>query len=220
MKKKKIETRTASISLGIPASDNTVELVEKIETVHNLPISKENDLKHSIPAGTKFFYKIQATKNNSDYSYEEAGVGFVKKNRKKKFLVRETVFYYYNPVDGFLSARSGRVKGITLADGEHLLVTTDIPEDYKRLFSIKNSVMCCTDIYTPTPVELQNKTLLGKLGDIIQSIDKYELWSILSEFKESESLKPVKGSIRYNDKDECFEGFDGERWRALMWGEK
>jgi hypothetical protein len=220
MKKKKIETRTASVSLGIPTPDKTVELLEKIDTAHNLPIPKESDLKHNIPLGVKFFYKIQSTKNNSDYSYEECGVGYLKKARNKKFLVREKIFYYYNDVDGFLSARSGTIKQITPQDGEHLLVTTDIPSDYKRLFSIEDSVMCCTDLYTPTPVQLQNKTLLGKLGDIIQSIDKYELWSILSEHKDKESLKPVKGSIRYNKKDECFEGYNGERWRALMWGEK
>ena len=66
------------------------------------------------------------------------------------------------------------------------------------------------------PVELQNKTVLGRLNNVIQSIDQNELWTILLD----DNKNPVKGSIRYNDKDECFEGYDGEQWRSLMWGEK
>jgi len=26
--------------------------------------------------------------------------------------------------------------------------------------------------------------------------------------------------IRYNKRDKCFEGYNGKKWRALLWGEK
>lgn len=219
MKKKKIETRNSSISLAIPSNDNLVELIDKPDSRFYFNLPQDLDLKN-LSLNTKFFYKIRSTSNEIEYDYEESGVGYIKKKNNKRFLVRDFVFSYYNKKEGFSSARNGKVREIEISDNEYLVVTSEIPDDYKRLFSIENSVMCCTDKFTPTPVELQNKTLLGKLNNIIQSIDKYELWSILSEHKDKESLKPVKGSIRYNNDKDCFEGYTGDQWRTLMWGDE
>lgn len=212
-----METRNGSVSVGIVAKNNKdVILVNKKESPYYRSLPKEADLKHSMPNKTKFFYKIQATKNEVDFSYEEDGVGHIEKKGKNKILVRDRAFYYYSKKEGLSRARNDKVNNILCSEDEYLIVSTSIPDDYKKLFSIENSVMCCTDTFCPTPVELQEGTLLGKLDDIIQSIDQNELWSILLK----NNRKPVEGSIRYNKKDKCFEGYTGEQWRALMWGEK
>jgi hypothetical protein len=217
MKKNKIETRSASVSVGTVANNKKdVILINKPDSPYYGSLPKEADLKHNIPLKTKFFYKIQSTKNEVDFSYEETGVGHIEKKGKNKILVRDRAFYYYSKKEGLSRARNGKINSILHPEDEYLVVSTSIPEDYKKLFSIENSVMCCTDAFCPTPVELQDGTLLGKLNDIIQSIDQNELWTILLQ----NNRKPVEGSIRYNKRDKCFEGYTGEQWRALMWGDE
>jgi hypothetical protein len=215
MKKQKLTTSTNATSLAkIQATSKDLILTDGLlPGVGEIP--KEYDLKHAIPKRQKFFYTAYTTIDGRDRIYQEFGVGVVFKKNNQFFLEREYVFLTATQNHG-PEAQNGTVGRIKQPDGVLLVVTTATPNNYKNLFAIENSVMCCSDRFTPMPVELQNKTLLGRLNNIIQSIDQNELWTILLD----NNKKPVKGSIRYNNTDECFEGYDGERWRALMWGEE
>ena len=97
-----------------------------------------------------------------------------------------------------------------------LFLQTYIPEDYRELFSKPNTLLATEVAGCPSPVELQDHTLLGRLNGTIQSIDQQELWSLILK----NTSTPVEGMIRYNKDEKKFEGFDGKRWRSLKWGDE
>jgi len=162
-----------------------------------------------------FFYTATLYSDN-EIDTQEVGVGeLYSKGRAKdrKFYLRREKSLYI-----ITSKSQNKTRGEIheFKSGQTIIIETYIPQIFNDLFVKPFSIPCSIDAHLPTIVELQENCLVGRLDDIIQSIDQNELWSILL----NNTKKPVKGSIRYNDKDECFEGFDGELWRALMWGEK
>lgn len=190
----------------------------------NLELVGENtgdqfDLKNNI-AKTKqpepIFYRLFIIEGE-DTVYQEFGVGYTYLYKKKPHFYRDELLKGWSKNSGQIDNR--KPKRLKQPVGHKIFVQTGTPESYKDMLSIPNSVLCCSDPHKPLAVELQDKTLLGRVDDIIQSIDKYELWSILSEYVD-DNLIPAVGSIRFNPVDSCFEGYDGERWRSLMWGEK
>ena len=170
----------------------------------------------AIPLERNFFYHIKLTENERTYSYEEFGVGkFYAQGLKQDsiFFRREYVFIYD---DGISKGRPhlGNPPDLPDDDGKFVILNST-PSNIRELLVSENSVICSTDKFTATPVELQDNTLLGRLDNIIQSIDQNELWSMLLK----DNDRPARGSIRFNEEDDCFEGYDGEQWRAFMWGE-
>ena len=167
--------------------------------------------------GENFFYT--ATQNiEGQLLAQEVGVGSIySKGRgksKTSYLRREISILFKN------SRSSFRTKGELhdfLTD-KKIIIETYIPENINELFVKANSIPCSIAPHTPTLVELDENCLVGRKNDIIQSIDRDELWSILTN-EEKWPSNPTKGSIRYNNQDNCFEGYDGQKWRALMWGE-
>lgn len=184
-------------------------------TLKLLRLHPEPDLS-DIPLERNFFYQIKQTKNERIYSYEEFGVGKFYAELNSIFFRREYVFIYD---DGISRGRPnlGNAPELPEDDNESkFVILNSTPSSVRELLVSENSVICSTNKFTATPIELQDNTLLGRLDNIIQSIDQNELWSILLK----DNQDPVKGSIRFNDKDGCFEGYNGERWRTLMWGEE
>jgi len=210
MKKKLFQTQVAAASAAVPVPGTVnFELIDK-EIPTNPP-----SLGDSLKNGSHFFYLARITRDFKKFRFSEYGYASVKKLKSKTTINRlDSLYCVYE--SGLPEKTGGQINKIKLQEGETLLVSTFVPNDLKSLFVIPNSALCCSDKYKPTPIELQNNTLLGMYENVIQSIDQNELWSILL----NNNKKPVEGSIRYNKKDKCFEGYTGERWRALMWGEE
>jgi len=158
-----------------------------------------------------FFYELVQYKDGPrqpDNELEiERGIGCIKLERKKPTLKRITPL---SSIDGPIT------RHIEFPSNKNLFIQTYIPRDYRDLFSSPNTVLATEVAGCPSPVELQDHTLLGRLNGTIQSIDQQELWSILLK----NTRKPTMGMLRYNKKDKIFEGHDGKQWRALSWGEK
>ena len=198
------------MSVGVKKTETKdVEIV--FDTLKNFPEPE----KSAIPVGQNFFYQIKQTKNERHFPYIESGLGEFYKKGRKIFFRREYVFFIEEPDTAF-KPRFGNPPKLQELEGHKFILLKYLPENYKNILASKNSVLCSTEPFTPTPVELQDNTLLGKLDNIIQSIDQNELWSILLK----NNKKPVEGSIRYNKKQKCFQGYDGKEWRTLMWGEE
>ena len=193
MKKQKLTTATNATSLAKIQSSNQ----ELVLTDDQLPgygdIPKKHDLKHCIPKRQKFFYTAYVLDEELKREYQEFGVGFVYKKSGTFFLSRDYLFSIITKNHGIENI-NGKPREIKQPSNHKLVVTTATPNNYKNLFAIENSVMCCSEQFTPMPVELQNKTVLGRLNNVIQSIDQNELWTILLD----DNKNPVKGSIRYN----------------------
>lgn len=207
--KEKNKTETL-ISVGVAkTATKDVEIV--FDTLRKYPEPQ----KSAIPVGQNFFYQIKQTKDERHFSYSESGIGEFYKKRNKIFFRREYVFWVERDGTSFKPTR-GNVPNLENIEDHKFILLKYLPKDYKNILASKNSVICSTEPFTPTPVELQDNTLLGKLDNIIQSIDQNELWSILLQ----NNKKPVEGSIRYNKKQKYFQGYDGKEWRTLMWGEE
>ena len=215
MKKQKLTTATNATSLAkVQTGSNELILTEE-DLPGFGPIPKEHDLKHSLPKRQKFFYTAYTVDESGNRAYQEFGVGFVYKKSGQFYLSRDYIFSTITNTHGVDNSNT-KPRLIKQPVGHTLIVTTATPNNYKNLFAIDHSVLCCETAFNPMPVELQNKTLLGRLNNIIQSIDQNELWTILLD----DNKKPVKGSIKYNNDKQCFEGYDGERWRTLKWGDE
>lgn len=165
---------------------------------------------------TPFFYRILII-DGEDTIYQEFGVGYVYKVAGNARLRREKVLESWSAASG--EGDSKKPKRIKAPRGSRIFVTTGTPSNYKDMFVHPNSVLCCSDPDRPLSVELQDNTLLGRFEDTIQSIDKSELWTILTDYTDEQVL-PATGSIRFNPVDSRFEGYDGTRWRPLMWGKE
>ena len=161
--------------------------------------------------GELFFYEITEYKDGPrqpDNQYLiERGIGAIKKRGKSFYLTRFTPL---SSIDGPIS------RNIQFTPNKKLFIQTYIPEDYRELFSTPNTVLATEVAGCPSPVELQDYTVLGRLNGTIQSIDQQELWSILL----ANTRKPVEGMVRYNKRGKHFEGYDGKQWRALKWEEE
>ena len=158
-----------------------------------------------------FFYELIEYKERlrqPDNELEiERGIGFIQIVDDVPRLNRVTPL---SSIDGPIT------KHVQFTEDKKLFLQTYIPKDYIELFSSPNTILATEVAGCPSPVELQDHTLLGRLNGTIQSIDQQELWSLILK----NTQKPIQGMIRYNKRDKCFEGYDGKRWRALMWGEK
>ncbi len=196
----------------VKTTTRDVEIV--FDTLNTFPEPEQS----AIPIGQNFFYQIKETKDERHFSYVESGIGEFYKEKNKIFFKREYVFSIASNKESSENYKpfQGKPPKIEQEPDSKLILTRYLPESYQQILASKNSVLCSTEPFTPTPVELQDNTLLGKLNNIIQSIDQNELWSILLK----NNRKPVEGSIRYNKKQKCFQGYDGKQWRTLMWGEE
>ena len=65
-------------------------------------------------------------------------------------------------------------------DADYCILVPTIPKSYTDCLCLDNSVLCSIESHLPSPVELQEGTLLGRLDDRIQSIDAQELRQILN----------------------------------------
>ena len=124
--------------------------------------------------GELFFYRLveyDKPKRQPDNELEaECGIGSIKKDGHTYILERDTVL---SSIDGPSSTPT------KFTHNKKLFLHTYVPEDYRLLFSIPNTVLATEVAGCPSPVELQNNTLLGRLNGTIQSVDRSELLEIL-----------------------------------------
>lgn len=158
-----------------------------------------------------FFYQLieykEAMRQPDNEIEIERGIGYIQ-------IVDDTP--HLNRVTPLSSIDGPITRHIDFPVNKKLFLQTYIPEDYRELFSKPNTLLATEVAGCPSPVELQDHTLLGRLNGTIQSIDQQELWSLILK----NTPTPVEGMIRYNKDEKKFEGFDGKRWRSLKWGDE
>ena len=224
-------------------------------------LSEDNLLQNIIPVKRNFYYtieKVSCRTREQTCLLRETGYGEIYKKGRSFFLKREITLKFFDGNDEYNIRPSAKHN---FYPDDILLIKSALPDNYINIFAYPYSVLCSIESFTPTPVELEEKTLLGRLNDEIQSIDKDELRSILtdgniisavSETKDDINLnskyinlindnanlvspvitakpvhnnskkpdKPQRGSIIFNTDENCFEGYDGRRWRKLKWGDE
>ena len=123
----------------------------------------------------------------------ETGIGELGSSEDKIILNREHVFEqsledeFYTPVtsESFLKFDSD----------SYLILTTYIPTDYIQLCSQEHAVICTTDPFAPTPVELSTNTVLGRADGNIEALDSTEIHKILGYTDPTEAVKSYTDSL-------------------------
>lgn len=141
-------------------------------------ILQDRLLLSDIPLNTNFFYFIQQYDGDNVIA-SERGVGELQEVDGSLRLIRERAISYY---DGTYSATSR--PGVFYFFNPaypHLTVQSYIPERYIDTLHSPHSVLCSIEGCVPSPVELEDNTLLGRMDDRIQSIDGDELRQIITD---------------------------------------
>jgi len=113
----------------------------------------------------------------------EASVARIIKEKRKSVLERLTVLYFSTFEDGNENRQSclpGKLFPFESIDNEYLVAYPFIPSKVEDCLPLDNSVLCSVDPFMPAPVNLEERTLLGRLDNRIQSIDAHELRQILN----------------------------------------
>ena len=143
-------------------------------------LPEDISLRKSFDLETEFFYTIEnfdseeiKTRKLAQY---ERGLAHIEKSGNKLVLVRDVsietkeILQNCGTSDGFLK----------FPDETYLVVGSYIPNNYQDLYIQDNSVVCSTAPRTPSPVEIQENSLLGRLEGEIQSVSSSELALILT----------------------------------------
>jgi len=123
-----------------------------------------------------FFYEITeyktATKSPDNIYQIERGIGTLKEDGQKLYIDRT------RPLSNEMGSTH---KFCDFTEGKKLFVSTYVPKDYRELFSLPNTILATEVAGCPSPVEMQEKTLLGRLNGTIQSIDQSEFVEFISD---------------------------------------
>ncbi len=200
MKNKQVHARHSLYSPVRRLKDGTLELAKaefshKTESPYAGALSDEFSIVSEMPVNVNFFYQVEQY-NNKKIVFAEKGLGEIITLDGRKLLQREYAFEAYNPTEltTVFKPMGGKPCNIP-EDFNFGILKTYVPSDYIKIFAEANSVLCSEGKFNPTPVPLEEETLLGRLDGRIQSIDKDELKFILGEnikIAVEESKSPLK----------------------------
>jgi len=179
-------------------------------------IQEEHSLRQVINPDVEFFYTIEncdsTDVNSRKVIHVERGLAHVERDKEDFFLVRDVILEALQQGDDDL---------VTLEDGSldfpddtYLIVGSYIPANYIELYYKEHSVICSTEPLTPSPVEISENSLLGRLDGEIKSIDSKDLSFILTPDYVVNSLKdnndPILVATKHfemlNDKSKLLTG--------------
>ena len=188
--------------------DGKIELLDvsflrrdKANSVHHDWMKEEDSLRLLMDLGVNFYYTLEEVTKvrgvKKELLCEERGIGSIKKVRNKFYL--ERLF----PIQSIIKSdvgidRSPKTRFLEFENDHYLIVGSYIPQNWLHLYAPPNSVVCSTTSLSPSPVEIDDNCLLGRLNGQIQSIDKQELGLILGYEHVITSLSNTKSPILVN----------------------
>jgi len=188
--KNKIKLDSYAINLGCALENSKdIQLVENGD--ENL--RKANSWIRSISHGfnhivdfdnqSVFFYKIEqfSSGQNSSRIVEvaEKGVGLLKKIGDTAYLERKKSIYRSFDDADFTKQPSDTP--IAFNPDKILIITTYIPDSTMDFYVFEDVVMCSSDEFTPSPVYMEENSVLGKEEDNIKPLSGIALANIMGE---------------------------------------
>jgi hypothetical protein len=141
-------------------------------------LTSDCEFKNVVGTNYRCYYSLEQILNNETVLHER-GVGSIVKRRKSFFLEREFPVVWGDnsktavPVRDIAKPTNFNVPG-------HLRVSSVIPPTYIEALASPYSVVASIHPFNPTPVEIEENSLLGRIGDVIQSVDMDELREMIS----------------------------------------
>lgn len=181
----KIRNKNFVVSPGI-AKNNVIKLLDVKQFKHTGShftgyIQEEDSLRRTFDKDTSFFYTLE-TFDNTDINSrklnrQEKGLAHVKKVGKDLVLIREVALSTNEQGQDTPRDEKGFFE---LPDDSYVVIGSYIPTNYIDLFYRKHSILCSTDELSPSPIELEKNSLLGRLEGEVQSLNSDDISLILS----------------------------------------
>jgi hypothetical protein len=159
-------------------------------------------------------YSVQKFPSADKCERYENGLGLIVKKKGIYYLERKISLRKF---DGIATHNGPFIDLMNFYEQDYVLVSCYIPEKYNESLILPHSVLCSIEPFIPSPVHLEEKTLLGRLDGRVQSIDSDELREIMGPLVITKNGVDQEGSLRWNSNQKCFEGFDGSKWRKMRW---
>jgi hypothetical protein len=204
-----------------------VKETEKLSGVHSNYVISENLLQNNILPGENFCYHLE----DKDGNYE-IGFGEIVKEGRRFYLEREKPLWNgKKSKDGNVDRNRSRAP--FSFSGEAPLFLYTLAPNFEDCFAYPNSVLCSSKPLHPSPVEMQDNTLLGCKDGAVQSVDGSEFLEMFGELivnnlnekalvlssirlkPTNRMLNPVRGTIIYNNDTNRIEFYNGQDWSAL-----
>tara|TARA_R110002051_G_scaffold4447_2_gene23663 strand:+ start:732 stop:1565 length:834 start_codon:yes stop_codon:yes gene_type:complete len=156
-------------------------------------------LRDAYKIGIRFFYNLQQFRRDSprienSVYFAEQGVGYIEKEDGKLFFVREHACY--SGLDAYsLTYNSLGELPDSISGDDPLVISSITPKNYLHALATPHSVIASIDSFVPTPVELEENSLLGRKDNRVQSIDKDELREILTDEAIIDSVKKTQSQL-------------------------
>lgn len=195
--KMKAKFRVGALELGWTDKDvigGPVELLgpEALPDVHDLTmvtgIETEVDrrgfckdvcgFEKVIGLGYYFYYQIEDW-HNKHTVITERGLGYLEKRDGKTFLIRHKPTLYKDSNGQQSPLPEGMYADLGV--GAYMIVYTIPPPTYVEALIMPHSLIASTSEGSPTPIELEPNTLLGRLDNVVQAIDSDELMRIVGD---------------------------------------
>jgi hypothetical protein len=137
-------------------------------------ITPEELIQNVYPSNRDFLYLVQEYENDVLTS-EEVGIGEIQKTNSKSLLKRNYALRTYRGSTGY------PMSGIPnfYSDQNFFKITPYIPRSYLNVLVYPNSILCSDYWGGPVGVDLPPSSVLGRLGENIQSLDSNELKTLL-----------------------------------------
>jgi len=163
------------------------------KTASEIKIDDHDCCVTKLPENQTFFYMISSY-DDGNIVQSEYGIGKIYSyGGDRTAFKRENAFRTTDSRGTFYNT-NGKPVQLNLKT-DYFVLRTYIPDNYIEALVTPNSVLCSVERFDPTPVELEDSTVLGRLNNKIQSIDGAELRTILTDDRivsaVKESEKPL-----------------------------
>jgi len=228
-------SKVPAIELGISnLSNSDLELkgTEALRQYNSSLIPPESDIsfKNLFGFDCNFFYKVDLITNNK-VTKSEYGIGHLISSGDSVILKRELPMYLYSN-DRVVPCHNGPHHFITEGN-DYLTIYSTTPSSYIELLANSNCVIASSEPFSPSPIPVENNSLLGRLDDNVQSIPFSSLFShpeliaaileVITTYSKQLSLRTSKldakkistDSLQLNTNDKLMDkkgtlGFDGK----------
>ena len=178
------------LGLSVEGSSNiklagTQALIDRDELMYldDDCIPSEFEFKNVVGVDYRCYYSLNQVYDN-EVNLHERGVGTIIKKSQSFFLHRDFPVVWGDNKTAMYPIRD--IEKPTSFNGPgYIRVSSVIPPTYMEALASPHAVIASTSAFVPTPVEIEENSLLGRIGDVIQSVDMDELREMISIGKDA-----------------------------------
>lgn len=176
--------------------------------------SSQNSFLSLFGIDTKFFYSVKF--ECTQHGFTERGLGYIYENEGKFFLKRFRPFYIIEN-NSVIPAHTPRPIVCSEDHNDYITASSYVPSTFTEVLTEPHSIITCEQTHLPTSVVLQENSVLGRNKDGIESIPIENLINDTLQLNPRPSAPERKGTLYYDENDDCLKYYDGEGWRILVW---